>query len=204
MNINNKEKNINTLEKIKNKIKEQEEIILKSKMRQTKIENKIIKLEYIKEKILNKKKWRLRTIFSYITYDIVMISLLIFFIMRFINILPLSRTLELSLYIIQLYIGVAVISISGAYIFTKLDVLLNNYINKKKLAKITKLIHDKEEKLKLEINTQELTKKEITNTLSDNMTLNEFKEDFINSNYRKSNVHEKKDEANHKIRIRKI
>jgi len=169
-------------------------------LRQTKIESKIRKLEFKKEKILNKKKWRLRTIFTYVTYDIVMISLLILFIKKFINIIPLSRPLELSLYIIYLYIGVTTISISGAFISTKIESILKKHFEKKRFVKITKSIKDKEMKIKLEVDKQEILKKEITeiiNSLDNTSISKERKEESKNFyNYHESKIIKKDKEEN--------
>lgn len=191
------------LEYKKNKIKIKEDIISKSQIRQHKLEIKIKKLKKLKENIVNKKTSILGKIFSYLIYDIVMITLLILLIRFSLDKLILTNLVKLIIYIIEIYIGVTIISISGAIVSSKIEVFFKEYLYKMRLNKITELIKRKEEDLQFEIDLQEQTKHDITNIINIYEEAQEYEKNsnivYQNSTYINNQVIN-----NHKKKIRKL
>lgn len=191
------------LEYKKNKIKIKEDIISKSQIRQHKLEIKIKKLKKLKENIVNKKTSILGKIFSYLIYDIVMITLLILLIGFSLDKLILTNSVKLIIYIIEIYIGVTIISISGAIVSSKIEVFFKEYLYKMRLNKITELIKRKEEDLQFEIDLQEQTKHDITNIINIYEEAQEYEKNsnivYQNSTYINNQVIN-----NHKKKIRKL
>lgn len=191
---------INNLEYKKNKIKDKEEVILKSQVKQNKLETKIKKLNKRKENIINKKTNLLEKIVSYLIYDIVIIVTLILFIKICINSLILTTSIKLIIYIIEMYIGVTVISITGAIISSKVETLLKEYLYKPRINKITEIIKIKEESLQTEINLQEEAKRDITKIMNNSEEY--FKENIDIEHY--YNTVDKNCSSTYKKKVRKL
>lgn len=152
---------INKLNQIKDLLREKEKISYDSQVKQNKIEMQLTKLETIKNNIINPKKKILPKIISFIVYDIVILSIIFSFINSIVN-----KFILTPLLITILYIGVLLISITGAYIASNLEKKIKKYYYKKKLNIISNKIKKKEEEKKLEIEKQKIIKKEITQKIN--------------------------------------
>lgn len=157
-------------------IKTKEDYILSSKERQTKIEKELKKLNNKKKKITNKRKIKLEYVLRYITYDIIMMIIIIIFVKYGVDKLKTVQSITKNLYIIAIYAGVITICISGAIISNKIDILLKQ----KKMLKIINSIKNKQEKLNEELKEQEKIQKEIKNIQN---TLLNYTNYYYDDNY---------------------
>lgn len=178
-NINNEVVNID-----KNILEDKEEEIMKSQIIQNRLENAIKKLEIRKENIVKNNKWVLSNIIYSKVYDLIMVTLLILFVISFVNKINLIISLHKTIYIVGVLLGVIVISIVGTYVSANVRDKLMYYYNKKRIVKISKCIREKENLLSEEKNKQERLKKEITNMMNAlgsrlEMDVIECKKEFI-------------------------
>lgn len=207
---NTEEKSIKILQEKKIKIKEKENNILNSQIKQNVLENKIKRLESKKEKIINGKKGVVERITSHIIYSLIMISVLITFITQFIDIFEVTIALQKCIYITAIYVGVISISVLGTIISSKIEKSLSKYLNEKRITKMTKLIKGIEREIQLEVNKQEILKREITEIINklDNIPIIESKEECNIDNYNinkiRNNVYRQKEEIIVKKRAKKI
>lgn len=154
---------------------DKEEDIMRSQIKRNKLGEKIRKLELKKENIIKGNKWILGNIIFTAIYDIIMITILILFVIFFINKISLIILLSKTIYVIGVSLGVITISVIGAYISANIGEKLKSYCNQKRILSISKNIKEKEVLLSGEICKQENLKKEITNIMNDldnNMEMN--------------------------------
>ena len=159
-----------------------ERAILLSQIKKNKIENKIKRLELKKENICRGKQQKLTKFISSIIYSVLMLTVIILFVTNHIEKNLFSTITNIKIYIAQIYIGVMTISIAGAYISAKIEDIIIKYYYSKQIVKILKKIRNKYNELYLEIDKQELLKKEITAIMNsfDNITKSEVSETYKN------------------------
>lgn len=160
-------KDIQKIEHIKYSLREKEQIILNSQIKQNKIENKIKRLEATRKNIINNKKNKLLKLISFIIYNVVMLLLVILFISNAIKYITSSPLL-----ITSVYVGVLFISGTGAYLSSKIDKKIKKYYRINKLNVINNKIKQKQHEMAVEISMQNKLKKEITTIINyyDNIT----------------------------------
>ena len=184
--------NDKSLENIKNIIRTKEEQISNSQVKVNSLENKNSKLEKQKKSITKGWKTHISRILFYIGYSIVILFLLGVYITPVINVINTLVAFQKTICIIALYVGVLGISALGAYVASKVEMLLRNK-SKSRSLEISKQIEINEQEIKKEKILQESLKKEITQIL-DKLDTNkeeislspkcyDIKEDYINMSY---------------------
>lgn len=157
----NENKDIKKLEQIKYHLRIKEKTIVNSQIKQNIKEKKFKKLEKRKNNIINNKKNIIFKIISFVIYNIIMLSIIFSFLSFILNNFVLTSTL-----IIGIYVSVISISVIGAYLSSRIEQKIKKYYYQKKLNIISNKLNKKKHEINLEIEKQEILKREITQTIN--------------------------------------
>lgn len=157
----NDRQEIYKLHELKKILREKQDKSLESKIRISELENELKQLELQRKKIINRKRRKIESIMFYAIYNLVICLILMIFISLFIDRFELASSIQKTIYIIEIYAGVTLISVIGALTSARIgDSIKKSFSNR--ITVLSNQIDMKEKEIKIERDRREIIEKELT------------------------------------------